>query len=248
LPKAQNQASRLLWRLRNGVAHNMNKQIVIFCDFDGTITEKDNIVDIMREFVSEEQWKPIVDDIFAKKTSLRAGVYDLFQLIPSTRRQEVTDFVLNRARIRDGFDDFVDYCQKQNIRLLITSNGIDFFIEPILAAYTEKIDTIYCNRSDFSGDNIEIIYPYSCDEHCDVDCGMCKTTIIRRYDSERYFKVVIGDSITDLEGAKIADAVIARDYLKEKCEELGIGYKPFSNFHDCIEALTDFITRTEVTQ
>jgi 2-hydroxy-3-keto-5-methylthiopentenyl-1-phosphate phosphatase len=227
---------------------NMSKQIVIFCDFDGTITEKDNIIDIMREFVPEEQWKPIVDDIFAKKTSLRAGVYDLFQLVPSARQKEVTDFVLNRANIRDGFGNFVTYCHQQNISLLITSNGIDFFIEPILAPYVEKIGKVYCNRSDFSRENVKIIYPYPCDEHCNVDCGMCKTTIIRRYDSDNYFKIVIGDSITDLEGAKIADAVIARSYLAEKCEELGISYKPFTDFHDCIKALADFITQMEVTQ
>jgi 2-hydroxy-3-keto-5-methylthiopentenyl-1-phosphate phosphatase len=226
----------------------MNKQIVIFCDFDGTITEKDNIIDIMQAFVPEGQWKPIVDDIFAKKRSLRNGVHALFHLLPSTRRQEVTDFVLNRARVREGFSEFVEYCREQNIQLLVTSNGIDFFIEPILAPYANSIDEIYCNQSDFSGPTVNIIYPYPCDEHCQVDCGMCKTTIIRRYDSEQYFKIVIGDSITDLEGAKIADAVIARSYLAEKCEELGIPHKPFANFYDCIEALADYINRTEVTQ
>ncbi|AMA74069.1 MULTISPECIES: 2-hydroxy-3-keto-5-methylthiopentenyl-1-phosphate phosphatase [Aneurinibacillus] len=226
----------------------MEKQIVIFCDFDGTITEKDNIINIMQHFVPEEQWKPIVDDIFAKKRSLRNGVYALFQLVPSSLRREITDFVLSRARIRDGFGEFVDYCHKQNIKLLVTSNGIDFFIEPLLSPYAKKIDTIYCNKSNFSGENVEIIYPYPCDEHCNVDCGMCKTTIIRKYKSEKYFKVVIGDSITDLEGAKITDTVIARSYLAEKCQELGIKYKTFSTFHDCIEALDHLIRRTEVTQ
>ncbi|MBN6187908.1 MtnX-like HAD-IB family phosphatase [Aneurinibacillus sp. BA2021] len=226
----------------------MDKHMVIFCDFDGTITEKDNIIDIMREFVPEAQWKPIVDDIFAKKVSLRAGVYDLFQLVPSSLKQRVTDFVLSRARVREGFGDFVDYCSRQGITLLITSNGIDFFIHPILAPYAEHIDTVYCNRSDFSDPNVEIIYPHPCDEHCDVDCGMCKTTVIRRYDSDTYFKVVIGDSITDLEGAKIADAVIARDYLEEKCQELGIPYIPFSDFHDCIQATATILHQTEVKQ
>lgn len=224
----------------------MDKQIVIFCDFDGTITEKDNIIDIMCEFVPEEKWKPIVDNIFAKKTSLRAGVYDLFQLVPSSLKQHITDFVLSRARIREGFGDFIDYCSRQEITLLITSNGIDFFIHPILAPYNEKIHTIYCNQSDFSGSNVEIIYPYPCDEYCDVDCGMCKTTVIRRYDSNRYLKFVIGDSITDLEGAKIADAVIARDYLKEKCAELGIDCIPFADFHDCLQAIATIRNQAEV--
>jgi 2-hydroxy-3-keto-5-methylthiopentenyl-1-phosphate phosphatase len=33
----------------------MSKSLVLFCDFDGTITEKDNIVAIMRRF-APPQW------------------------------------------------------------------------------------------------------------------------------------------------------------------------------------------------
>ena len=49
--------------------------------------------------------------------------------------------------------------------------------------------------------------------------------------------VVIGDSITDLEAAKLADIVIARDFLIEKCEELHIPYEPFESFHDVINII-----------
>lgn len=220
---------------------------MIFCDFDGTITEKDNIIDIMKQFAPPE-WETIVDEIFAKERSLRDGVHKMFSLIPSSLRQEITDFVLERANVREGFADFVAYCKKNGIELLVTSNGIDFFIKPILAPYESEINRIYCNDSDFSDETINIIYPYPCDEHCDVDCGMCKTTIIRSYDSASYLKVVIGDSITDLEGAKIADAVIARSYLQKKCEELNIPYYPFSTFTDCIQALADLKNKAEVLQ
>ncbi|WP_027415597.1 2-hydroxy-3-keto-5-methylthiopentenyl-1-phosphate phosphatase [Aneurinibacillus terranovensis] len=212
----------------------MTKRIVIFCDFDGTITEKDNILDIMKHF-APPQWKKIVDDIFAKKKSLREGVGELFSLIPSEKQQELTGYVVQNARIRDGFGEFVTFCKEQNIHLLVTSNGIDFFIHPILAPF-EDIEKIYCNESDFSGDTVRILWPHPCDEYCGVDCGMCKTTVIRSYKNDD-FKVVIGDSLTDLEGAKIADAVIARSYLKEKCEELGIEHESFTDFYDCIRAL-----------
>lgn len=221
----------------------MGKKIVIFCDFDGTITEKDNIIDIMAEFAPPE-WKRIVDDMFAKKQSLRAGVHALFALIPSEKRQEMTDFVLQRAVVRPGFGEFVNFCHAHEIELLVTSNGIDFFIEPILAPYADRIPKIYCNKADFTGEYVNIIYPYTCDEHCAVDCGMCKTTVNRSYRNDDYFKVVIGDSITDLEGAKIADAVIARAYLEEKCEELGIPYDRFADFYDCIDALKRLHVKT----
>jgi 2-hydroxy-3-keto-5-methylthiopentenyl-1-phosphate phosphatase len=51
--------------------------------------------------------------------------------------------------------------------------------------------------------------------------------------------IAIGDSVTDLEMAKVADKVLARDYLADTCNELGIPHIPFETFHDCIEALKE---------
>ena len=59
------------------------------------------------------------------------------------------------------------------------------------------------------GNIIEILWPNRCDEHCKTDCGMCKTSIIRSYDAERYERIIIGDSITDFEGAKLVDTIFA---------------------------------------
>jgi 2-hydroxy-3-keto-5-methylthiopentenyl-1-phosphate phosphatase len=66
---------------------------------------------------------------------------------------------------------------------------------------------------------------------------MCKTSIIRSFNKENVYKIVIGDSITDLEGAKIADWTIARSYLLEKCQELNLSHNSFTTFHDCIKAV-----------
>jgi 2-hydroxy-3-keto-5-methylthiopentenyl-1-phosphate phosphatase len=55
-------------------------------------------------------------------------------------------------------------------------------------------------------------------------------------------KIVIGDSITDLAVAKLADHVIARDFLLEKCHELGLSPTPFTTFFDVMA----FFERIEV--
>lgn len=214
----------------------MQKQIIIFCDFDGTITEKDNVIDAMREF-APPQWKDIVQEMFDEKKSLREGLGELFALIPCEQKNELVNYIVNKAVIREGFADFLAYCQEENIQFLVTSNGIDFFIHPILEPYKDKIDTVYCNSSDDSTDYIKILWPHPCDEQCKADCGMCKSSIIRSYDDEKYFKIVIGDSITDLEGAKNADYTIARSYLLDKCRELNLPHDSFATFHDCISAL-----------
>lgn len=222
----------------------MSKKLVLFCDFDGTITEKDNIVAIMKKFAPPE-WEALTEQILTQKTSIREGVGKLFSLLPSSKRAEITEFIVQEATIRPGFAEFVQFCKKQDIELLITSGGIDFFVGPILAPFELDVP-IYCNGSDFSGEQITITWPHSCDEHCSNQCGMCKTSIIRRYDPDKYFRVVIGDSITDLAGARISDFVIARSLLVQKCEELQLRYRPFTTFYDVVEILQTLQTELEV--
>lgn len=216
----------------------MSRKLVLFCDFDGTITEKDNIVAIVRKFAPPE-WEALTEQILSQKISVQEGVGKLFQLIPSSLRQEIIDYIVNEAQIRPGFAEFVSFCRQEGIELLITSGGIDFFVEPILAPFDLSGVPTYCNSSDFSGERITITWPHSCDEHCTNGCGMCKTTIIRKYDPASYYRVVIGDSITDLAGAKIADFVIARSFLAQKSEELHLPHQTFATFHDVIAILQE---------
>lgn len=209
------------------------KQPIIFCDFDGTITNKDNIVNIMKQFAPPEA-DTLKEDILSQRISISEGVGKLFALLPSSKKDEIISFVLSDAQIRDGFSEFVQFTSERNIPLYIVSGGIDFFVHPMLEPFGPFTD-IYCNEADFSGDHIHIHFPHSCDVRCESKgCGCCKPSIIRKLSSENNLNIIIGDSITDLEAAKMADVVIARDFLIRKCDELGIYYEPFDSFKDCI--------------
>ncbi|MBP1994783.1 2-hydroxy-3-keto-5-methylthiopentenyl-1-phosphate phosphatase [Paenibacillus eucommiae] len=212
------------------------KPSVIFCDFDGTITLSDNIVAIMKHF-DPPGWQGIVDQVLSKKVSVRKGVGDMFALLPSSLREEIVSYSIHNAVIRDGFSDFIDYCKLNDIKLLVTSGGIDFFVYPLLAPFDIKAENIYCNSSSFDGETIEILWPHPCDEHCHNECGMCKTTIIRSYDSEQYKRILIGDSVTDFAGAQLVETIFARSHLIGLCDELGLPFTPFETFFDIIDRL-----------
>lgn len=213
--------------------------MIVFCDFDGTITERDNIINIMKYF-NPPGWETIRDDILTGRISVRKGVGRMFGLLRSSSREEITQYAVSQVKIRPGFDQFIHYCQEQNIRLLITSGGIDFFVFPILSRFSIPKQNIYCNTSDFSGKQIQILWPHSCDALCSIDCGMCKPRILRSQTSMDHIKIVIGDSITDLAVAKMADLVIARDFLLQKCQEYSLPHKPFESFYDVIKILKQF--------
>ncbi|WP_110111647.1 2-hydroxy-3-keto-5-methylthiopentenyl-1-phosphate phosphatase [Bacillus sp. CGMCC 1.16541] len=217
--------------------------IKIFCDFDGTITNSDNIIAIMKQFAPPE-WDAIKEDVLAQRVSIQEGVGKMFSLLPSDLKEEIISFILSHAKIREGFSEFVQFTKDHNLPLYIVSGGIDFFVHPLLGDQVKK-EHIYCNESDFSKERIVIQWPHTCDDQCDNDCGCCKPTLIRTLAEKEDFTIMIGDSITDLQAAKMVDAVIARDFLIEKCEELNIPYKPFETFYDVrkhVEKLVEVTT------
>ncbi|PLR76121.1 2-hydroxy-3-keto-5-methylthiopentenyl-1-phosphate phosphatase [Bacillus sp. V3-13] len=215
------------------------KKHAVFCDFDGTITEKDNIIAIMEKFAPSDS-EPLKEQILSGQISIMEGVGKLFSLLPSSLKDEIIDFAVENAVIRAGFKEFAAFLANEDIPLYIVSGGIDFFVEPILEG-TGPITGLYCNGSDFSAERIKILWPHSCDSHCSNGCGCCKPSVIRSLDGENLDKIVIGDSITDVEAAKQADFILARDLLARKCEELGLPYKPFNTFFDCVDSIREKI-------
>lgn len=213
----------------------MKKQLVLFCDFDGTITENDNIIAIMKQFAPPE-WEALKDDILAERLSVQEGVGKMFSLLPSALKDEIVDFLLSTARLREGFREFVAFTKEKGIPLYIVSGGIDFFVYPMLDGLIDK-ERIFCNGSDFSSEMIRITWPHACDGKCQNGCGCCKPSLLRKLARPDGHHVVIGDSITDLAVAKQADYVLARDFLLKKCQELDLPHAPFTTFFDVVDHL-----------
>ncbi|KEK25970.1 2-hydroxy-3-keto-5-methylthiopentenyl-1-phosphate phosphatase [Bacillus gaemokensis] len=204
--------------------------IQVFCDFDGTITNSDNITSIMENFAPPKA-EEIKRRILSQDLSIQEGVSQLFKLLPTTLHDDIIKFLKETATIRTGFQEFMQFINENNISFYVISGGMDFFVHPLLQGLVPK-QQIYCNATDFSRKNIEVKWPHPCDEDCNHNCGLCKSTLIRGLSSKDDFHIVIGDSITDLQAAKQADKVFARDFLITKCEEYHIPYTPFETFCD----------------
>ena len=207
----------------------MKKDIIVFSDFDGTITNKDVIISIMARF-APPIWKKILRDILDEKTTITEGVSKLFQLIPSSKKEEILDWILSNIKIREGFKDFLIFLNKHEIPFIVLSGGLDFYIYELLKPYKDLITYIYCNKADFTDKYIKVKFIYECNSICTKDCGMCKGSIIVKYPQE--LKIHIGDSITDISAAKVANIIFARGDLKNRLDKLGIRYIPFENFFD----------------
>lgn len=197
----------------------------------------------MKQF-APEQASPIIEKVLSKEILIKDGVERMFHLLPSQSKNDILAFLEETAIIREGFKQFVAYANEQNIPFHVVSGGVDFFVHPMLQPFG-PFTSLYCNTSDFSGPTIQVLYPHACDEHCanfaTQACGCCKPTIMRKLQEENSFSIVIGDSITDFEAAKLANLVFARDILIDKCEKMGIPYRPFTTFNDCLTYLKELV-------
>jgi 2-hydroxy-3-keto-5-methylthiopentenyl-1-phosphate phosphatase len=210
---------------------------VIFCDFDGTLTERDVIIMIMEAFAPPE-WKQIVDGILNSRTiSIRDGVIQLFHLIPAHQRLEIEAFVSENVVLRSGLDGLLGFCHQHHIPFNVLSGGIDFFVQPVLKPFHHRLQ-IFCNQARFDGEQIELMFPYApvdCTQ-CG-NCGCCKINLMDRYPASDYYRIAIGDSLTDLPMAQLADWTFARGQLIQYCQEEQIPTTPFETFTHIQEAL-----------
>jgi 2-hydroxy-3-keto-5-methylthiopentenyl-1-phosphate phosphatase len=215
------------------------KPIVIFCDFDGTITMNDNIIAIMKHF-QPEGWDEILQKAMNQAMTIQQAIGSMLGLLPSSAKEEVIRFALDNMQIRPGFPELLSYCHMHKIQFLVTSGGIDFFVYPTLLPLGIGAEQIFCNESDFSREHIIIKWPHPCDNQCDQGCGMCKATLIRSYSPEQYTRILIGDSITDFAGAKQADIVFARSHLATECSKLQMPFYAYESFFEVMDQLNKF--------
>ena len=216
---------------------DISRKTVVFSDFDGTITERDVIVMIMEKF-APPVWEEIKDKILYERTiTLKDGVEKLFSLIDSNKKNEIIEFAKKEAKIRAGFDEFLNFCIKEDINFYVISGGLDFFVDPVLEKYKDKIK-IFCNLGNFKSEKIKIDYKYL-PRNCILcgECGCCKIEIIENYPKEEYKRVLIGDSLTDLAASKIVDIVFARSDLIKYLKQEGTLYIQFDDFYEVKEKL-----------
>ena len=102
-----------------------------------------------------------------------------------------------------------------------------------MAPYKAFIDKIYSIPADFSTPTIILRHNYACETE-----GTCKVKVLDEYPGS--IRILIGDSITDLHGARHANVVFARNGLQKYLDAEKIDYTPFETFHDVLKTLSQF--------
>ena len=210
----------------------MTRSFVI--DFDGTVTERDLLDTIARDFGDPAVYQEVEDGLDGGRMSLREVITREFR--PVTKPlSEVVDWELENVELRPGFDELVELAEQQGWRLVIVSSGFHELIEPILEREGLEVE-LHANRVDPRPDGWVVDWRY--DESCE-SCGeSCKRSIAQRL-ADGGEIVYIGDGYSDRCAAEASDAVFATRGLARYLEERGVPFEPFDDFHQVAAKLRD---------
>jgi 2-hydroxy-3-keto-5-methylthiopentenyl-1-phosphate phosphatase len=203
---------------------------VVFCDFDGTITVAETFVAMTTKFAPDVSAR-LLPEIYAKRVTLRQGVRQMLESIPSSSYSDLIEFTRVQP-IRSGFSEFLDFLKTEQIPIVIISGGLQGMVESVIEPYLHRIEAIHAIEVDTSGAYLQINSRYESGTEM-----VAKAEIMASYHADE--SIAIGDSITDWNMAMAASIVFARPPLTEYLDEQQKPYIPWDDFIDIRQTLID---------
>ncbi len=211
---------------------------LILCDFDGTISIQDMGYDLLNRFSSGD-WDAIDRDFREGKIGSREA-YSRIARILKGEEKAVLSFIRKHSDIDPYFTSFYQYCRERDIDVKIISDGLDFYIRPILEDHHLSEIPFYANCGQFlKGKKVEVSFPHS-NEDCGL-CGVCKKRLVQIHRNAYDSILFIGNGLSDRCAAREADFVFAKDALYPYCIDQDIICHLFENFHDIFADLKKHI-------
>ena len=212
-------------------------KLVVQCDFDGTITEED-ISFLLLDTFAKGNWHDILKEHSDGK--IPVGVFNrrAFDLVKADKQTQL-GFIFHseHVKIRPGFKELVDYCQLKGHRLVIVSNGLIFYIRALLESLGLNNVEVYAARNQFHPQGMKV--SYFSPEGKELDDGF-KESYTRLFINEGYRVIYVGNGVSDIFSARLAQKVLATGPLIAKCEEENVEYSPFNDLFDVIKGLEEF--------
>ena len=139
--------------------------------------------------------------------------------------------LLDTLDIREGFREFVSWCQENAITFAVVSDGLDRVIEYILKRHGIAVNRIYSNHLIESVKGEFSLSFSSRPRLSGCQSGVCKCQIAGQ-PAYQVVRTVIGDGRSDFCWAKEADLLFARAKLVDYCRSQGLQFNDFSSFID----------------
>jgi len=213
---------------------NPNK-LLIQCDFDGTITEED-VSFILLDIFASGDWRQLFREYKQGKISVGRFNTEAFAMIKADR-QSLLEALEGRVKIRAGFHELLAYCRVKGFRLVIVSNGLDFYIEAILRDIGVENIEVFAAQTRFRPEGIQVQYigpdgsPLS---------DSFKEAYVSFFMGNGYQIIYVGNGDSDISPARLCHHVFATGELLAYCRKMKLDCSAFADFDDVVRGLELF--------
>jgi 2-hydroxy-3-keto-5-methylthiopentenyl-1-phosphate phosphatase len=207
---------------------------LVQCDFDGTITEEDASFFLLDAF-AQGDWRRLLREYKEHRISVGEFNTRAFAMVKADRPallEAIKDEASSsraqapRIKIRAGFHDLVACCSRRGFRLVIVSNGLDFYIKAILKdSGLGNIET-HAAETRFHPEGMQVRYIGP--DGNQLDDGL-KEAYIKLFLDQGYRVIYVGNGDSDIVPAKYAHQVFATGELLAYCRENDLKCKPFND-------------------
>jgi 2-hydroxy-3-keto-5-methylthiopentenyl-1-phosphate phosphatase len=202
---------------------------LVQCDFDGTVTEEDTSFFLLDAF-AQGDWRRLLREYKEHKISVGEFNTKAFAMVKADK-PTLLEALKGKVKVRAGFHELVNYCRRRGFRLVIVSNGLDFYIGATLKDLGLENIEVHAAQASFHPEGMEVQYMGPDGEQ--LEDGV-KEAYTKSFLKLGYRVIYVGNGDSDFAPAKYAHHVFATGELLAYCRENNLNYKPFDSFIDVV--------------
>ncbi len=214
------------------MTNNKQRKTVVQCDFDGTITPEDISFQILDKY-SRGDWRNLFKQYQNGKISVGKFNTMAFSMVKENE-ETLVKFVHEKAEVRSGFIELINFFKQNNYSFIIVSNGLDFYIKTILGDLGLEDIEFHAARTRFSGNGVDARYIGP--DGKELLVGF-KEAYTRLFLENNQRLIYIGNGPSDIPSALMADYAFATGPMLEICKQRGINCIPFDELDDIVRGL-----------
>ena len=213
-------------------------KIAVQIDFDGTVTEED-VSFLLLDTYAGSKWREYLKDYTEGRIPVGTFNKKVFSMVKADKKT-MTALVLNseHVKIRPGLHELIEYCHRKDIKVVIVSNGLIFYIEAILEKLGLNNVEVYAARNRFRHDGMKVAYMGPDGTEMEIGFKEAYTELLEK---KGYDVVYVGNGASDIFSARRARYVFAVDELLKCCRKENLQCTPFTDFYDVIRGLETLV-------
>ena len=205
---------------------------LVQCDFDGTITEED-VSFLMLDAFADGDWRALHRQYEETKISVGRFNEAAFAMVKADRKS-LLQAIAGKVKIRPGFPEVVACCHRKGFRLVIVSNGLDFYIEEILKDLGLTGMEVFAAQTRFLPGQVKVQYIGPDGQPRD---DAFKEAYVDLFLGQGYRIIYAGNGDSDFQPARKCHYVFATGNLLTRCRQAKLDCIPFSDFNEVVSVL-----------